>query len=267
MFSIVIPTFERNLPFLKLCIESIKKNSRYEHEIIVVTNGGEPYDVCTGGSTVVHRPEPGQCGAVNYGFSIASNDAVCAIDDDMYVTPDWDYWLWRYYQLLKYPLVCSVRYEYDCASPFVRPPEVGRTPEEFNTEAFEKFWDEQQDFKIEEGFNVPWLWSKEIWNTIGGYDEAYDPYASNSDSDLLYRVRLAGLKPLLVRRSAVFHFVGSSGWKVGDTHWQKNYQHFVDKFGFPRVEWPEHWHGARLLEIPQDKLIFRPPYYEQYGKI
>ena len=33
MFSIIIPTFN-NLEYLKLCIQSIKKNSKFNHEIM-----------------------------------------------------------------------------------------------------------------------------------------------------------------------------------------------------------------------------------------
>ena len=39
MFSIVIPTFN-NLRYLKNCISSIKKNSKFEHEIIAHINEG-----------------------------------------------------------------------------------------------------------------------------------------------------------------------------------------------------------------------------------
>ena len=39
MFSIIIPTFN-NLNYLKLCIKSIKKNSYFNHEIIVHVNVG-----------------------------------------------------------------------------------------------------------------------------------------------------------------------------------------------------------------------------------
>jgi len=38
-FSILIPTWN-NLNFLKLCIDSLKKNSRYKHQIIVHINEG-----------------------------------------------------------------------------------------------------------------------------------------------------------------------------------------------------------------------------------
>ena len=39
MFSIVIPTFN-NLNYLKLCLKSIKKNSSYNHQIIIFVNEG-----------------------------------------------------------------------------------------------------------------------------------------------------------------------------------------------------------------------------------
>ena len=39
MLSIVIPTFN-NLDYLKLCLMSLKKNSKYEHEIIIHINDG-----------------------------------------------------------------------------------------------------------------------------------------------------------------------------------------------------------------------------------
>ena len=39
MFSIIIPTFN-NLDYLKLCLKSLKKNSNYEHDIIIFINEG-----------------------------------------------------------------------------------------------------------------------------------------------------------------------------------------------------------------------------------
>ena len=39
MFSILIPSFN-NIDYLKLCINSIKNNSKYKHQIIVHINEG-----------------------------------------------------------------------------------------------------------------------------------------------------------------------------------------------------------------------------------
>lgn len=39
LFSILIPSWN-NLAFLKLCVESIRKNSTYQHEILIHINEG-----------------------------------------------------------------------------------------------------------------------------------------------------------------------------------------------------------------------------------
>ena len=39
MFSILIPTYN-NLEYLKVCINSIRKNSKFSHQIIVHINEG-----------------------------------------------------------------------------------------------------------------------------------------------------------------------------------------------------------------------------------
>ena len=39
MFSILIPTFN-NLEYLKVCINSINKNSNFDHQIIIHVNEG-----------------------------------------------------------------------------------------------------------------------------------------------------------------------------------------------------------------------------------
>ena len=40
MFSILIPSFN-NIKYLELCINSLKKNSKYDHQIIVHINIGD----------------------------------------------------------------------------------------------------------------------------------------------------------------------------------------------------------------------------------
>ena len=39
MFSILIPTYN-NLSYLKLCLESLEKNSSFKHQIIIHINEG-----------------------------------------------------------------------------------------------------------------------------------------------------------------------------------------------------------------------------------
>ena len=39
MFTIVIPSWN-NLPYLRLCVESLRRNSRHAHQILVHVNDG-----------------------------------------------------------------------------------------------------------------------------------------------------------------------------------------------------------------------------------
>ena len=39
MFSVIIPTYN-NLEYLKICLNSIKRNSKYNHEVIIHVNEG-----------------------------------------------------------------------------------------------------------------------------------------------------------------------------------------------------------------------------------
>ena len=40
MFSVIVPTFN-NIEYLKLCLNSLKKNSNFRHEIIIHINEGK----------------------------------------------------------------------------------------------------------------------------------------------------------------------------------------------------------------------------------
>ena len=76
MFSIIVPTFN-NLDYLKLCLESIKKNSAFNHEIIIHINEGKD-----GTKSFLEKKNykfsyseknSGVCVAFNKGASLASN--------------------------------------------------------------------------------------------------------------------------------------------------------------------------------------------------
>ena len=93
MFSIIIPTFN-NLDYLKLCLKSLKKNSNYEHDIIIFINEGND-------GTLTYAKEnnlkflhsninKGVCFAFNESAKIAKNKYLVLAHDDMYFCPRWD---------------------------------------------------------------------------------------------------------------------------------------------------------------------------------
>ena len=93
MFSIIIPTWN-NLDYLKLCVESIKKNSKYDHQIVVHVN--EDLD-----NTSHYLKENnilftlsdiniGLCKGMNKAYHLATTNYILYAHDDMYFCPKWD---------------------------------------------------------------------------------------------------------------------------------------------------------------------------------
>ena len=93
MFSIILPTFN-NLKYLKITLESITKNSKYKHDIIVHVNEG------TDGSLDYLKSKKinftyslknlGLCTGVNTAAKKAKTNYILYSHDDMYFCPDWD---------------------------------------------------------------------------------------------------------------------------------------------------------------------------------
>ena len=93
IFSILIPTWN-NLPFLKICVDSIRKNSTYRHQIIVHVNDGSDGTlewVRQQGLDYTHsQTNVGVCLAMNMMRSKVKTDYMLFINDDMYALPEWD---------------------------------------------------------------------------------------------------------------------------------------------------------------------------------
>ena len=93
LFSIVIPTWN-NLAFLKLCIQSIQRNSYYNHQIIVHVNDGSDGTlewIKKAGIDYTHSEQNiGVCFAMNMMRTKVKTDYILFLNDDMYVLPFWD---------------------------------------------------------------------------------------------------------------------------------------------------------------------------------
>ena len=93
MFSIIIPTFN-NLEYLKLCIESIKKNSKFNHEIIphinVGSDGTEEYLIKQNIKYTKTDYNSGICEGMNLAANKSTADYILYAHDDFYFCPGWD---------------------------------------------------------------------------------------------------------------------------------------------------------------------------------
>ena len=93
MFSIVIPSFN-NLEYLKILLSSIKKNSQYNHEIILHINEGNDGSLSFAKDQKIKHTfterNVGLCTATNMAASKATTEYILYSHDDMYFCPNWD---------------------------------------------------------------------------------------------------------------------------------------------------------------------------------
>lgn len=269
--SVIIPSlYEKDGEYLKTCVESLRATTDYD--IIVVTNAVKyrPDLKHIKGVTIhLSTRQQGQCNAVNVGAQVVSPDTdyIMVSNSDMYYAPGWNK---------------NLRFDHPCFSPNLVEPsnndgsappflklDGGLTLAEFNKEAVDEFVKntvESESGNETTGFNLPFFIRKEVWQTIGGYDTAYDPWGSNSDTDLQTLIELAGVQPMRLRDVLVYHFGKKSG-TFNPEHqalWQKNWDYYTKKFGFNRdmEPKPDTWMATNLVN--KEKNIFHPVWENKY---
>ena len=91
VFSILIPSWN-NLAYLKCCIDSIRKNSKYKHQIIVHVNEGIDGTLEWVKSQNLSHSYSKENVGVCYGFNapscLAKSSYIVLLDDDYYFAPE-----------------------------------------------------------------------------------------------------------------------------------------------------------------------------------
>ncbi len=271
--TVIIPTIEKTQDYLETCVKSLR--ATVDWDIIVVGNGGETqYKVDLPEVRYLYTRDQGQCGAVNIGAQLVSPDTdyIMVSNDDMYYAPGWN---------------DNLRFDYPCFSPNLIEPanNAGSAPpfmkldgglilEEFNKEAVDKFVSEMVDGedtpiggRETTGFNLPFFIKLDVWRTIGGYDTKYDPWGSNSDTDLQTLIELAGIQPMRLRDVLVYHFGSKSGTfdNSNQEYWWRNWIYYTDKWGFNRdmEPLPDTWMATNLVNKKLNK--FHPSWEGKYA--
>lgn len=275
-YAIVIPTLvDVDKDYLKVCVESLR-NSGFDGQIIVVMNGSKDSKPIqdgeiTGISTLLNTKQQGQCGAVNLGAQFVSPDTeyIMVSNADMYYAPGWDKYLKFEYPVFSPTLVEPVN-NGGSAQPFLKF-DGGFTLDEFNQEQVDKYvkYNLQFDHKHETGFNLPFFIRRDVWLTIGGYDAKYDPWGSNSDTDLQTKINLAGITPMRVRDVLVYHFSQKSGTFDSSNmdYWQRNWDYYQNKWGFNRDELgSDVWYNLKMLPKDHSKIKYQPSWTRKYEK-
>ena len=233
-FSILIPSWN-NLPFLQLCIRSIREHSVVPFELIVHLNEGkdgslewvrDQQDIAfTHSETNV-----GVCHAMNAMRELARAEYLLYINDDMYTLPGWDVLLQREIQ------ACPDEYFF-ISSTMIEPRAQSDCSIESNFGTSMAGFEEARLLKEFSLFEKPdWqgaTWPpnvvhKKMWDAVGGYSVEFTP-GMYSDPDFSMKLWQAGVRLFKgLGDSRVYHFGSISVKRVKQN---RGYYQFIRKWG------------------------------------
>jgi len=233
----VISTYN-SLEFLKLAVESVRKNSYYKDAPFTVFADG-----CTDGTdewlranektynlTLIIEPRC-EHSSNGYGMNRAAESVtteyISFLHADMYVAPNFDKPLLE--EIQKYSpedraLISSYRIqpnlfhngqEPDRPGTVMVPPDLyGDMPENFNAVKFEEdaiaFQEAYKDISFPKAEGCSFIIKKRDWDHVGGNDLRFKPNGYD-DMDLFLRMIEEGYKYKVIGSSTVYHFAGRGG--------------------------------------------------------
>jgi glycosyltransferase involved in cell wall biosynthesis len=234
MFSIIIPTWN-NLAFAKLCVDSIRKNSVYTHQVILHVNDGSDGTLQWAkaeGIDYTWTPDnAGICKAVNEAGGLAKHDYVVYMNDDMYVCPGWDKNIMD--EIKKAGTDCfmfsSTMIEpANHNNPCVIHKDYGSTIETFKEEQLLK---ECNTLPMADWTGSTWpptIVHRKYWLITGGYSIELSPGVS-SDDDFAMKMWYAGCRVFKgIGSSRVYHFQSKSTLRIKKNNGRKQ---FLMKWG------------------------------------
>jgi glycosyltransferase involved in cell wall biosynthesis len=206
MFSIVIPTFN-NLRYLKNCISSIKKNSKFEHEIIAHinegTDGTENYLISKNIKYTITKYNSGICEGMNKAAEKSTTSYILYSHDDFYFCPGWDEALLK--EVKKMPnnkfylsgiMMNNGPLKFDC----------GNSLDDFDEKKLLNNFKNINHYDFQGSTWAPHLIHKDLWNEIGGFSEEYYP-GTGSDPDLNMKLWKKGVRIFKgINNFKVYHF-------------------------------------------------------------
>lgn len=218
-FSIIIPSWN-NLKYLKKCIESIRKNSFYNNQIIVHVNEGKD-----GTEEYLNKEEIdytkssenfGVCYSCNLAYTLSKGENIIFINDDMYVLPDWDKRFMEYIEkkdnILYYLSGLNIEPRGHNENVVIR--NYGDIDGDFREE--ELLRDYKEFLRDNTGYTVnpPNVLHRDVWALIGGFSPEFMPGMA-SDDDFLIKLWQLGIRDVtLVGSSAVYHFMSKSVGRI-----------------------------------------------------
>ncbi len=231
MFSIIIPTFN-NLKYLKLCLKSIKKNSKFNHEIIIFVNDGSDgtldfvkdnkFKYCFSKENV------GLCKAVNQAAKLVKSDYLIYAHDDMYFCPGWDIAFDK--EIKKH----NKDKDFFLSGTMIQPfnsfiyMDCGKKIEDFNEQKLLKNYNSIEFEDFQGSTWSPSLIPLKTWNKVNGFSEEYT-YGLGSDPDFNMKLWKIGVRLHKgLGNCRVYHF---SSLTLRSKVWNDGHKIFLLKWG------------------------------------
>ena len=274
-FSILIPSWN-NLPFLQKCVESIRKNSAFPHQIIVHINQGED-----GTSEWVKSQSDldytfseeniGVCYALNTARTLIKTPYLLYLNDDMYLCPGWDTALLEEIKSIGHDLffLSATVIEPVASSNCVIEKNYGQDIASFQEE---KLLQEFNQWEKKDWSGATWppnILPVKLWDYVGGYSIEFSP-GMYSDPDFSMKLWKAGVRYFKgVSASRAYHFGSKS---VGRVKRNKGYHQFIQKWGFTSslltkhmLQRGEDWQGPLPEFVMTNSLKWKNKFKELFS--
>lgn len=244
MFSIIIPTWN-NLAFARLCVESIRKNSAYIHQVILHINDGSDGTLEWAKQNELDfshsAGNTGICMAVNEAGGMARHDYVVYMNDDMYVCPGWDTAIVEEVNRLGtdcFMLSSTMIEPVNHNNPCVINRDFGRDLASFRED---KLLQEYMAPEMMDWTGSTWpptVVHRRYWHITGGYSIELSPGMS-SDDDFSMKMWFAGCRIFKgVGKSRVYHFQSKSTLRIKKNNGRKQ---FLMKWGINQSTFSKHY--------------------------
>ncbi len=233
-FSMLIPSWN-NLPYLELCLNSIRKHATVPFELIVHLNEGKDgsrawVEAQADIAFSFSAQNVGVCHAMNAMRTLARADYLLYLNDDMVVLPGWD-------SLLKNEIEQAGTKNFFFSSTMIEPraqsscsieADFGRSMETFQSE---KILAEFREIPFHDWQGATWppnVVHRDLWDAVGGYSVEFSP-GMYSDPDFSMKLWQEGVRLFKgLGESRVYHFGSISVKRVKQN---KGYFQFIRKWG------------------------------------
>tara|TARA_B100001996_G_scaffold336600_1_gene287970 strand:+ start:763 stop:1599 length:837 start_codon:yes stop_codon:yes gene_type:complete len=259
MFSILIPSYN-NLDYLKLCIESILKNSANTHEIIIHVNEGSDgtleYVKNNNFKYTFSKENVGLCTAINLSARISSKKYILYTHDDMYFCPDWDKYLMdeiinighgNFYLSGTMIEANSGHITFNC----------GESIESFDENKLLLNYDNLTFYDHQGTHFAPHLVTKEMWNKVDGFSEEFNPGIA-SDPDFNMKLWNEGVRIFKgLEKFKVYHFGSITTRKKHGLKQNRGDKTFLKKWGITTKFFKKYYLKSKTKysgPLPEPKL-------------